>query len=381
MKNEGKVIRKLCTALGHPDLASNLTDSAWRDIQPILIKVMRERVLKSKSTDLLREYESRMDLYGVSKTNSCLLHTLIEHFNRVVQNKYEVVELSPISPMGLNSLLTEISQDITLSSIRQSEVVSDPTTPLALHCAHLRKKMIPNKEKIGDPVHLATSTKVLRLQKFDQSKGYLQHFKLLGLCSGGRNGKDYFFGIKYLTDHISTWLDFVQSLQENGYCFENIQVKLSDVRLIEAIIQHHKLDRDKINLHSLDDDFDLFESFGIRLPKEIPKVDSISDKMIAQNGLFDFIKNLRLLEDNMIIFLKAKYPNVTFSIDLNRKAGLGYYKDYCYHIFATNLEGREVQLADGGSTDWLTKLLSSEKEHMVTSGFGAELVHNLFNIS
>jgi hypothetical protein len=381
MKNEDEIIEKMCAKLGNPDLASLLTNVAWRNVQPILIKVMRDRVARNKPIEILSEYESRPDLYSISKTDQRSLYKFIGYFHDVVPKEYDVVELSPISPIGLNSSLTKVSQDVTLSSIRLSEVVSDPTTALAVQCALQRKKMMPNKERLGMPVNLATATRVLRLQQFDQSKGYLQHFQLLGMCSGGRNGNGYLFGVKYLVDHISIWLDFVQHLQKCGYFFQDIQVKISDVRWVEALIQHLNLDRAVINLHSLDDDFDLFDYFDIQFLKETESVGEIPDNSIRQNGLSSFARDMQSTESVVLKNLRDRYPNIRFCFDFNRKAGLGYYQDLCYHIFATSNTGRKVQLADGGSTNWLARLLSSKKEQMITSGFGAELIHNLFKVT
>lgn len=76
--------------------------------------------------------------------------------------------------------------------------------------------------------------------------------------------------------------------------------------------------------------------------------------------------------------LKEKFPNVSFSFDFNRKAGLGYYQDLCFHIFAKNNDGRSIQLSDGGTVDWVAKFLASDKERTFTSGFGSELIQKLF---
>lgn len=64
--------------------------------------------------------------------------------------------------------------------------------------------------------------------------------------------------------------------------------------------------------------------------------------------------------------------------NINRKAGLGYYENICYHIFAKNDEEREIQLADGGSVNWVGQFLNSGREHGFSSGFGSELIQKLF---
>lgn len=376
---ESGIVRRLCNKLGTPFLAEELVKAAWRDVQPILIKVMRERVQKKSPTQLLTEYESKPEFYGVSSIDQRSLHEFIVHFYVTLPESYRVTELAPIAPLGLNALLSQVSQDISLSSIRASEVVSDPTTQLALHCAHERKKMLPDEDKLHAAVRLATMHRVLRLQPFDRSKGYLQHFRLIGLCSGGRDVGHATFFVEHIIEHISVWLAFIDHLGRNGYLFRNVAVKISDIRVAEALIEKLNLDREMINRHSLDEAWDFFESCNIVFPKEVTAVEEIPERAIKTYGLDDLVRSSKLAEKRILDPLRIRYPHVHFGFDFARKAGLGYYEHLCYHIFAETMDGRCVQLADGGSVDWLSKLLSSKKERMVTSGFGCELIQNLFN--
>lgn len=71
--------------------------------------------------------------------------------------------------------------------------------------------------------------------------------------------------------------------------------------------------------------------------------------------------------------LRLKYPNISFNIDLQRIAGIGYYDSFCFKISAKNSKGQEFPLADGGLTDWTKKLIGSKKERLLISGFGSEL--------
>jgi len=375
---KNNVVHKLCTKLGFPSLAEVLTKVAWRDVQPILVQVMRDRLENKSTHELLAEYENKSGFYGISDIDQRNLHEFVGWFYSILPTTYQAPELAPITPIGLNALLSQVSQDISLSSIRASEVVSDPTTPLALHCAYERKEMMSNKGKLHNPVRLATMHRVLRLQPFDHSKGYMQHFRLLGLCSGGRDAGHANFFVKHIIEHISVWLDFVNRLSEHGYVFNNVTVKLSDIRVAEMLIAHLSLNREVLNRHSLDEEYDFFESNNISFPKEALTIDEIPQESIETHGLVKLKDSLKASEERIIKPLRDQYPNVRFSFDFARKAGLGYYEHLCYHIFAETKDGRCVQLADGGSVDWLSKLLSSKKERMVTSGFGCELIQNLF---
>lgn len=378
MENENNVVRNLCTNLGNPTLSEDLTKAAWRDVQPILIKVMRDRVANRNAPELVAEFENRSEFYGVSGIDQRELHEFVGHFYSVLPEDYEVPELAPITPFGLNALLSHVSQDVSLTSIRTSEVVSDPTTPLALYCAYLRKQMLPDKTRRYEPARLATMHRVLRLQPFDRSKGYMQHFRLLGLCSGGRDSGHSTFFIEHVIEHVSIWLDLINRLQRYGYSFKEVEVKISDMRVAEALIKHHDLDRSIINLHSLDEEFNFLEINKISFPKEAEMIRNIPEEVFMQHGLEALRLSLKSVEERALQPLRDRYPKTRFAFDFARKAGLGYYEHLCYHVFAKNKDGRRVQLADGGSVDWLAKLLMSKKERMVTSGFGCELVQNLF---
>src|SRR5436305_1563893 len=48
---------------------------------------------------------------------------------------FEPVELSPVCPLGTNSVVAPVDQNITVATIRNTEVVSDATNVLALECA------------------------------------------------------------------------------------------------------------------------------------------------------------------------------------------------------------------------------------------------------
>lgn len=373
-----EIYKKKEDKLGIGDLSSILAETPLRDLNPIFIRAFRERAAKRNPGEILDEYESKEEFYGISFIDQRKLIELESAFYAVVPKKFDAVEVSPISPFGLNSVITKLSQDISLSTIRGSEVVSDPTTPLALECARRRKKMFTDNETRMNLVNLATTQRVLRLQPFDKSKGYTQHFSLFGLCSGGRDQGNESFMIDSIIEHISIWLDLVRRLKDDGHSFDNISVNLSDIQVLERIITALSIPREKINKNSLNESFDFFKEYNIVFPKEVDSIQEIDAVIFEQHGLGDKVAYLTALEQRIIQPLRKKYPEVHFCFDFARKAGLGYYQKACFHIFASNSEGRNIQLADGGSVDWLEKFLYDKKERAMASGFGAELIQKLF---
>lgn len=382
MKNfentNNQIHEKMNEKVGIPNLIEVLAEKPMRELNPIFIKSFRERVSSIKPNEILQDRESKKEFYGVSPIDQRELVKLEADFYEILPEKFNAVEVSPISPLGLNSVITKVSQDITLSAIRGSEVISDPTTSLALECAIRRKQQLANEDTRMELINLATAQRVLRLQPFDKDKGYEQHFKLFGLCTGGRDKGDASFVVDSAIEHVSIWLDLIKHLRDDSYDFGNISVNFSDIRVLEKLITKLSLPREEINKNSFNEDFDFFKEYDIRIPKEISSMQEINTELFEQYGLDDKITYLSALEQRIIHPLKEKYPEFNFYLDFARKGGLGYYQNVCFHIFASNLNGRKIPLADGGSVDWLEKFLSSNKEYAFTSGFGAELVQKLF---
>jgi len=92
---------------------------------------------------------------------------------------YEGLLLSPVTPLGSTSVLAPTSQDRTLSTIRATEVVSDPTNVLALECGR-RLRVDPSAH-----VRLCTTHQVLRMQPTGREPGRTQHFRLFVMADAG----------------------------------------------------------------------------------------------------------------------------------------------------------------------------------------------------
>src|SRR5207302_8102529 len=101
---------------------------------------------------------------------------------RVIQ----AIEHSPVSSLGTGSVLSTISQDWIVSTIRKTEIVADSTNVLAIECAVRRREQKNISTGQAASVHLASSHRLLRGQKISVRPGVLQHFRLFSLCSAGR---------------------------------------------------------------------------------------------------------------------------------------------------------------------------------------------------
>jgi hypothetical protein len=367
----------LAAKAGVPKLVDILSDLPPYKITPILIKISKERVKKISPPDLLKAYDAKLDFFGVS----CLSQDEILKFKRtfysILPEHFDSVEISPIAPLGANSVITNISQDKVMSTTRGSEVVGDPTTSLILEAASRRKKYAKSNN-FDRKVDLATFHRVLRMQSFDKSKGYMQQFNLLGMASAGKDKNYQKFVAEVFLEHISILLEFVNELNDSYYCFRNVTVKISSTRILENIINSLDISREEITKNSNNESFDFFKNYGVEIPNEVLTVDELSESLAEKYNLTEVISKMKYIEENLLEALRMKYPDVNVKFCFNRVAGIGYYRDYCFHIFAENDQGRNVQLSDGGSVDYVAKLVSDKKEYAVTSGIGAELVQKLF---
>lgn len=376
-----KIHKKRAEKLGVPNLTEILSGVPFRDLIPIFVQAWRNRAANRKASDLLSDYVAKRRFYGVSEFDQRILHQFVTEFYAVLPDYFQVVELSPIAPLGVNSVITRVSQDVSLPTIRGSEVVSDPTTVLALECAVQRQQLRNHDLTRGTVVNLATTQRVLRLQPFDATRGYMQHFRGLGLCSGGRSDSRSGFINEALTSHISIWLGLVKRLQEMGYEFGEQTVRISDTRVLDQLIDALSLSRAEINANSTNDDFDLFEAYGISLPRQLDLSEVASSSAWDSYGLRKRLPYLESLDQLIASSLRERYPGARLCFDLTRKCGIGYYDGICYTVTALNSAGRSVQLADGGTVDWLAQLTTDQREQMFTSGFGVELTHKLFRAS
>ena len=336
----------------------------------ILSEMSKFRSSEHNAQYLLKRYNTNYDFFGPSEIS--LKQHYLYHLTMLdnLPNKYDCIDVSPINPLGVNSNLSMLSQNLVLSTIKNSEVCGDPTTALALEAAKRRK------DGITTDINLATITRILRMQPFDSSKGYMQHFNLIGILTlaNKKNNSELFSNVFY--EHISIWINLTERLKKVGFNLGKVEVGITNIDFVENIIANEKIDRNLITQNSLNDDFNFTESLNIKVPSKVYSYDELSQGLIEQYSLYKYEQKFREIE-LIIEKLKTKYPDVDFYIDMERKAGLGYYNGICFHIYST-IEKDKIQLSDGGVSNWCAQLLSDCNEQTITSGYGAELILKLY---
>jgi hypothetical protein len=342
------------------------------DLHSLLLSVFKNRIDSSELSSLAQPS---------AVTKSCDLDgrllNKVESIGYEIASDVEVLELSPLAPLGAVAMLTGLDQANVLSTIRAYECASDPTIGLALECACRRKNPASRKST----TRLCTNQRVVRFP-VPQKIGYTAHFKLLSLVSGGRDAGSFSFELAALREHIGFYLSFASKLSASDFAVKEISVELSDTNVVSHLCSVFEIDRDQIRASVRARDSEsagrLLENYSVNWPKTVNELlEDPAQYKLPQHLLMQ----LRLVEENVCIPLTAQHERVSFNFNLRRLTGLGYYQGPCFHIKMTNDRGETYMLADGGFVDWTKRLLADSKERLLTSAIGTELLCRQFGRS
>lgn len=369
------VIERILSNMGLGNIVEALSSENidWADFHTLLLYILENRIHNINPVDIMKNYkENRFS--ATASVNQKELLEIDRMLYKVLPGYFSAIELSPVSAIGANSVLAPLDPKITLSTIRNLEVVSDSSMALSIECAHRRRLLKTLRE--NTEIHLATSHRMLRLQKFSKDSSLTTHFRAFALASAARDTEGLnSFELSSISAHIKTWLDFLIQSLDSGYEAKNISVAISDIRLIEKVVSDKHINREELIRESKNRTFSPFRAYSIDLPDVIDSADNIA---ITVPELETYIRELQFTEKQIINSLRKEYPMVHFYFDLKRCSGAGYYSGICYTVTARNSAGNQHSLAGGGACDWTKKLLQSKKEHLVTSGFGTEFFSKLF---
>ena len=315
----GRIIERIERDAGVPNLTEVLVDRLPpTDLQSLLLEVHGRRAKKRDPKELIKAHISNRFTRPSTASPTRLLEWDRIAFSRLPK-VFQPIELSPVCPLGTVSVLSPISQDWTVSTIRNTEVVADSTNVIAIECAVRRREQKSFSSGEAATIHLAASHRLLRGQKFGVGPGTRQHFRVFTLCSAGRDPGNLRFETETVGLHIGFYL---LALKKFLGTKTTLRVAISD--------------------------------FGSKAAR--PTVLS-----------------------GIVEKLQSAHKKVRIGIDQDRKQGRGYYGELCFKIFATSSKGREQELIDGGDVNWTQKLLNNAKERLIISGCGSERVCELFD--
>jgi hypothetical protein len=332
---ESPVIRRVCRDVGVADLLERLSERASpSDLHALLLELARLRAASRRPADLLAQY-ARDRTVGVGRVDARALGRLtVAAFDAAPA--YDAVELAPVEPAGSNSVLAGVDQNNVLATIRATEVVADPTVPLALVAARWRRGGV-------DVARMCAAHRVLRQQAFEPPA--LQHFMIFALVTGARSRSDHRAEVDAMAEHVRAHLAIVAAARGLGAAAGQTTVRISDSAIHAAAVR---------------------AGAAVKADVSRPR-DALPAGLARRLG-----RRLRRLEaaTEVLTPIAAGFDSRVV-VDLTRTDGIGYYEGLQLRIDA-DLHGEERELADGGSVDWAARLLSDRRETLFTSGIGLE---------
>lgn len=191
---------------------------AASELWSLLLEVMAARAAERTPADLTRQW-ARDRFVQPSSIDQRTLVALDGHL-LAAANQFEALELSPLAPLGVCSVVGLASQNKIVSALRGTEVVADPTNVFALECARRLR------EQPTDIVRLATCHRCVRAQEVPKLPGHTQHFRIFCLATAGRETQDHTFLVDSLVEHVTTHLAAMDRLEEHGYGFGARRVRV-----------------------------------------------------------------------------------------------------------------------------------------------------------
>ena len=287
------------------------------DLQSVMLAVARRRAAHVRPADLLQRFE-RDRFVQPGAISPRVLAEIERHAHAALPAEFDLLALSPVTPLGSVAALTAVSQNSVISTTRGSEVVADVTNVLALECALRRRALLGDASTRHTRVALAAVHRVLRAQVWDDA-GFSQHFSLLGLCTAGRDEGSFLFESAALVTHLRFYIRLLERLAEAGLGLRTIRIGIT--------------------------------------PIDPERRDNLVELVVDP--------------------LAEEFPRVQIALDDNRDRALEYYDAACLDLSIETTSGAQVGLADGGFTSWTQDLLENRKERLMISGIGLERIAGL----
>jgi hypothetical protein len=190
---------------------------AASELWSLLLGVAERRAAQRSPAQVQQQWE-RDRFVCPSYIDQRTLNQLDSHL-LAAASAFEALELSPLAPLGSCSAVALASQNKIVSTVRGTEVVSDPTNLLALESARRLRKN-------SQSVRLTTCHRCVRAQAVPKVAGFAAHFRLFCITSAGHERKDQALLVESLSEHIQTHLSALNRLEQHGYAFPDRILKI-----------------------------------------------------------------------------------------------------------------------------------------------------------
>ena len=182
----------------------------------LLLDVAAARAARRRPADLVQQWERDRFVQPAPVDQRSLLE--VDRLLLASASAFESIELSPVAPLGVCSSMGHASQNKVLSTVRGTEVVSDPTNVMALECARRIRR------DSATVVRLATSHRCIRAQELPKQRGFTANFRLFCLVSAGLERQNHAFVVEAAAEHMTTMLDGLDQLEQHGFAFPDRRI-------------------------------------------------------------------------------------------------------------------------------------------------------------
>jgi len=273
-------------------LAKGLTAS---ELWSLLLGVAEQRAAQRSAADVQRQWE-RDRFVCPSYVDQRTLNQLDGHL-LAVASAFEALELSPLAPLGSCSAIALASQNKIVSTIRGTEVVSDPTNLLALESARRLRR------NGTQAIKLATNHRCVRAQAVPKHAGYAAHFRLFCIASAGHERKDQGFLVESLSEHIQTHLSALNRLEEHGYGFPDRNLTILTTPERKALGERvasgvRSLDRSSVVFETLTHNY--YDGLRFMISARSPSGEHMP---LIDGGTFDWLR--KLTSNNKLVFVAS----------------------------------------------------------------------------
>jgi len=221
-----RIIQRIEAELQCPHLFESLVEKCSpSDLTSLLLEAYREKTKKITPKALLQQYTQNRFVQP-AKANVCETMKFDFLALSLLPNDFEMIEFSPVAPLGSNSVIASVDQNNVLSTIRNTEVCSDPTNVMALESAI-------RKQQLKKDVKLCSSHKVVRCQKFEEAS-FFASFRILALTTAGKDQGSFKFETESLFEHISYYVELLSKAQILG-------IKLGDLVVHKTSLDESRL--------------------------------------------------------------------------------------------------------------------------------------------
>jgi hypothetical protein len=199
-------------------LVDQLATRTPSELLPALLEVLSRQATRRPPSELVEQFQR--DGFVRPSAVDLRVTLALDRIALDVAAAFEAVLLSPLAPLGVCSVVSPTHQDRAVSTIRGSEVVSDPTNVLALECA---RRLAADRSA---HVRLCTIHQVVRPQRFAPRPGFSQHFRMFALAEAGLAQPEHGFEVTAVVDHVALFCRLMAAFEPLGCRFANPRATL-----------------------------------------------------------------------------------------------------------------------------------------------------------